>query len=329
MIIMKKTHSKFKRHIQICSCVFSTLFIAGCTNPGSPPVTPTFEYIAIESTNANTPAGDCNIWNLNIEPPGMSLPTFKRTDTFNGALTTHVTVHQSSAYNKLNQIYLVSTDERVVRYDLSTTIPAAPTVFTISNIQAMEFVGTRLFMIVNNYLKEFDPVSMTQLSSFTPRHVGSVNYTGYISNMTSKSGVLYFIVGGSLLSYDTNITASTLLVLNSNLPVNASGTFKYDGLEVIDGNTFFVVKRDTTNDLLKVTSTTSTMVLANVTGNNPTYDRLSSAYDYTTEFYYINTYLPSTNQTSIIGVDVTPASSVFTSSIATVNNYIFGLQLKD
>ncbi|MEN9980338.1 MAG: hypothetical protein RL542_125 [Bacteroidota bacterium] len=330
----KKIAQFIKLHFRIAYFFLIGISLSNCSSSDPNPVTSTFQYIAIQSTNANTPAGDCNIWNLKVEPVAMSLPIPVRTDSFAPhLLTNQVMSSQNSTYNKTAGIYLISTNQYVGKYYIKTSAAtitsSAPTIYTISGVQAMEFVGSRLFFIINNYLTEYDVNSMTPITSFTPIHVGSANTTGYISNMTSLSGKLYFIVGGALKSLDTTIPNPSLNIINSNLPVNTSGTFMYNGLEVFDSSTFYAIKNQAAgSELIKITPSTTSVATSNINING---ERMSSAYDYTTEFYYLTTYNRNGDQTNILAFDLTPLNNnpIIINTNSTVTSYIFGLQLKE
>lgn len=330
----KKIAQFVKLHFRIAYIFLIGIPLSNCSSTDPNPVTPTFQYIAIQSTNANTLAGDCNIWNLKVEPIAMSLPIPVRTDSFApNLLTAPVMSSQNSTFDKTSGIYLISTNQYVGKYNIKTsaaTITAsAPIIYPIAGVQAMEFVGSRLFFIINNYLTEYDVNSMNPITSFTPIHVGSANTSGYISNMTSLSGKLYFIVGGALKSLDTTIPNSNLNIVNGNLPVNTDGTFKYNGLEVFDATTFYAIKNQIAgSDFIKITPSTTSVATSNVNIHG---ERISSAYDYTTEFYYLTTYKRSTDQTNILAIDLTPLNNnpITVTTNTSITSYIFGLQLKE
>lgn len=300
------------------------------------PVTPTSGFVCIESSNANTPAGDCNNWNLVYESPGFSTPNILRNDSFAPALmTTNVVSNQCSAYNKTTKIFLVGIGDRIIKYvygpTMATSVESAlpPITYMGGNVQAMEYIGNRLFIIKNNVLEEYNPNTLLALTSFTPITVPSV---GHISNMSSFLNKLYFIDGDTLYSVDTTFSTSALIVAAMSLPPTASGVPNYDGLEVKDASTFYAVSNDTSaianNKFVKITSSGATTEISGLPLTT-TYNRLSSAYDYDTEYYYGVSYNLATNTSTVFAIDLTPLSGPLTAAPILVGNYVFGLQLKD
>ena len=313
-------------------------FLVSCSS--SDPVTPvaaTYSYVCITSSNANTTAGDCNNWSLTFEAPGFSSPNTLRTDSFApDLLFSKVSMQQCSAYNKTTQILLVGIGDRIVKYQYGPTVasvtPVAspPIVYPGSTVQAMEYLGTRLFIIKNNILSEYDPISITPLTTFTPITLTS---SGHISNLASFGTKLYFINGATLFSLDTSLSSLALVVINSSLPPTASGVPNYDGLEVKDAATFYAVNNDNSaivnNKFVKITG--GTTVVTEISGMplGPLLNRLSAAYDNRTEFYYGVSYNQTTNQSTIYSIDLTPLSGIITATSINVLGYLFGLQLVD
>ncbi len=315
---------------------FLSLFFVGCSSTDSTPVAPIYSFVSIHSANANTAAGDCNSWDLVYEAPGFSVPDVKRTDSFApDLLFSKVRMSQCSAYNKLTQTLLIGIGDRIVKYQYGPTFASAtpvatpPIVYLGSTVQAIEYIGTRLFIIKNNILSEYDPVAITPLATFTPITIAS---GAYISNLTSLGTKLYFIANDKLYGVDTTLSRSALVTIASGLLPAASGVYNYDGLEVKDATTFYAINNNTSASISTFVKITSSGIISTEITGLPTgtiHNRLSSAYDYTTEFYYGVSYDQSTNTSSIYTIDITPLSGPLTVSSVPVSGYTFGLQLLD
>lgn len=323
---LKKTALLFTLIISIASCSSSDPIT---------PVAPTSGFVCIESSNASTPAGDCNNWNLVYEAPSFSVPNILRNDSFAPDLmTANVLNKQCSAYDKSSKTLLVGIGDRIIKYvygpTFASSIAAAlpPITYMGGNVQAIEYIGSRLFIIKNNILQEYNPNTLVVLTSFTPISVPS----GHISNMSSFLNKLYFIGYDTLYSVDTTFSSSALIAVAISLPPTASGVPFYDGLEIKDASTFYAINNDTSaivnNKFVKITSSG---VITEITGLplSSTYNRLSSAYDSVTEYYYGVSYNIATNTSTIFAIDLTPLSGPLTASPVLVGNYVFGLQLKD
>ena len=110
----------------------------------------TFEYLYIKSPA--TVSGGSTIWNLKNETTagaGFASPTNLRIDTPTPTLGHQILMaNQCSAYDKVNKKYAVSTGDRLVIYDVTNTASVpAPTILTIGNIQAIEFVAGNLYVL--------------------------------------------------------------------------------------------------------------------------------------------------------------------------------------
>lgn len=309
------------------------LVMASCSKSDPTPTPPTNKYICVQTTNATSGA---NLWDIVYEPAGFSSPNLLRSDNFAPtALYQSISSQQKSAYDKTNKIYLVSTGDRIIRYQYGPTaassIPSlsSPGVFTGGNVQAMEFLGTRLFIIKNGVLQEYDSTTLTPLTTFPSISLGSV---GYISNMTSFGTKLYFINNITLQSVDISAATPTLTTVATLSPI-AAGVGRYDGLEAFNATTFYAIKNDTSPASSKFIKITSGVETTEITGLplSSSYTRPSSAYDSQTEFYYAVTYDSTTNSSTIISIDLTPypVAPLSTTSITTSGKYVFGLQIID
>ena len=304
-------------------------------DPITPTVTPdTFNHLYIRTQNA--PVNSCNIWDFR-EEFGTSPTGLKRTDTYLPASLGQTTMsNQCSAYCR-NLIqgakrYVVSTGERVVVYDASAAVTPAPVQFSISNIQAMEFVNGRFFMVKNHVLKEYDIFSMTPVTSFTPI---SLLPTAGVSNMAFNGNFLYVISSTNLYKIDTSGSGSIV----SGYPKILT-TAQFDGLEYINNSTsgspinnklIVVRKTAAANELVKIdeASGLETSITPLTFASNAT--RISSILDYNTEYYYLfsaNDF--GLNTFTFTTIDLTPTSGVVTPNYAAaLSGYQFGYQLKD
>ncbi|WP_395065061.1 hypothetical protein [Flavobacterium sp.] len=308
----------------------------GCDSSSDPitvPVVPdTFNHLYIRTQNA--PINSCNVWDL-TEAFGTAPAGLKRTDTYLPASLGQTTMtKQCSAYCR-NIIqgakrYVVSTGERVVVYDASSSTTPLPIEFPITNIQAMEFVNGRFFMVKNHILKEYDIFTMNPITSFTPI---SLLPTAGVSNMTFNGNFLYVISSSVLYKIDT--TGSGLIAASYTLT-----TADFQGLEYVNNpnplsacnNSLYVVRKTATaNELVRINEATaveSTIAPLTYVSNST---RIASILDYNTEYYYIfsadgfglNTFTFTT-------IDLTPASGVVTPNVTSpLTGYQFGYQLKD
>jgi hypothetical protein len=311
----------------------------------TPAVVPsTFEFLWVKAPNAAT--GNSGLWNLKKEvttgatftPPANVLSNDFA--TLSATIPTATLVaNQCSAYDKVSKRYVVSSGERVVVYNFNTIsgVPVIEFQHAVSNVEAMEFANGRFFFIKNNILREGDITTATPITSFAPITLA----TGQVSNLTQKGDYLSVISGGHL--YVFNITLASPVILDDSTTL-ASGF--YEGLEAINSPgaplSLYVVKRNgTVNELqdikLNVSSTVAT-VISNTTKHTlstsfPVGCKISSALDYTTEFYYVNSPNDAIGTSnSITSIDLTPTNpSTYLPSFIplSANNYAFGLQLKD
>lgn len=321
----------------LASLILMTILTSSCSSSDPvTPVAPTSGFVCIKSPNANTAAGDCNTWKLTYEAPGFSTPDVLRTDSFAPDLmTTNVMNKQCSAYHKTSKTLLVGIGDRIIKYQYGATAASAtpsaipPVTYLGNNVQAIEYVGNRLFIIKNNLLKEHDPTSLAVITTFAPITITS---SAHISNMTTLGNNLYFIVGDTLYSVDVSATTPALTVITAGLPPTATGVPYYDGLEVKDASTFYAVNNDTTsasaNKFVKITSSGATTEISGLPLST-TYNRVSSVYDPITEYYYGISYNLTTNTSTVYAIDITPLSGPLTASPVAVGNYVFALQLKD
>jgi hypothetical protein len=307
----------------------------------TPTVVPsTFEFLFVKAPNAVT--GNSGLWNLKKEATvGVTFtgPVNLRSDDFATTASTipssTLMTKQCSAYDKVSKKYVVSSGERVLVYDVTTSSPLAPTPYSVSNVQAMEFANGRFFMIKNNILKEYDASSGAAIISFTPINLA----VGQVSNLTQKGNYLSVISGGHLYIIDVTSGATTL---DHTLPT----TDTYDGLEAINSAgapfSLYVVKRNASGNefqeilltpSLAFISITTKYTLGFISNFASDYSRISSALDYTTEFYYINSSNGSASDgNSLTIIDLTPTNPLtYTPTTITNpgNHYLFGLQLKD
>jgi hypothetical protein len=323
------------------------MLLMGCDSSSDPitptPVASTFDFIYIKAPNAAS--GNAGLWELKKEVTagvGFTSPITLRSDDFSTVASTipsaTVMSKQCSAYDKASKRYAVSSGERVIVYNftptLASTIPIIEFQYSVSNIQAMEFVNGRFFLVKNNVIKEYDVTTGTVLSSFTPITLAS----GQVSNIAQKGNYLAVISGGNL--YMVNITGTGSMV--AGYPYTFGTTDSYEGLEILySGGVYslYVVKRNSSgNEFQKIDINASFNVTAvntkyNLTFTNDITSKISSAVDYTTEFYYLisnNCY--TCDSFSATTIDLTPTNpSTYSPTTVTVpgNHYAFGLQLKD
>lgn len=117
------------------------LIMASCSKSDPTPTAPTYKYVCVQTTNATSTA---NLWDIVYEPAGFSSPNLLRSDSFAPtAMYQSISSLQKSAFDKTNKIYLVSTGDRIIRYQYGpsalSSIPSlsSPGVFLSGNIQAM------------------------------------------------------------------------------------------------------------------------------------------------------------------------------------------------
>lgn len=330
---------------KVCLITLFGMSIISCDS-SSDPITPngpasTFEYLFINSFS-----GPSNSWDLNVETTagvGFNTPTRLRGNDVisTSSVVNSVMNYQCSAYDKINKKYLVSSGQSVVVYDVSTTTPNSPQIIpTGAPIQAMEFVNGRLFMVENFILREYNTTTGAIISNFTPISLAS---TGGISNLTTDGIGLYIISSNKLYNIDINPYPLGVGRIVSGYPKsvgNALFPHLYNGLEFVNSagcpNSLYVVRQNYANGILtsefvKIDpNTASETILIN---NLPiiSKDRISSALDYTTEYYYfISSKGPTSNQHTVFTIDLTPTSgTIAVTRSVTLNNYSFGLQLKD
>ncbi len=326
------------------SLVLGLLF-ASCdstSDPITPAIVPsTFEFLFVKSPGAFT--GNASQWNLKKEVTAGATFTgasTERSDDFATLSTmipsTTLMSKQCSAYDKSSKRYVVSSGERVIVYNFNT-VSGSPIVefqHSISNIQAMEFANGRFFFIKNNILMEGDIALGTPITSFTSMSLAA----GQVSNLTQKGNYLSVVSGGSL--YIIDVSGSGSLV--SGYPQSLGTTDTYEGLETINspGAPFklFVVKRNATTNEFQEIALNSSLAYSSI---NTKYTlpisidattKISTALDYTTEFYYIvsaDNATGTTNRLTVIDLSPTVSSTYMPTTGITNSNYAFGLQLKD
>ncbi len=289
----------------------------------------TFEYLYIKSPA--TASGTSNIWNLKNETTagaGFASPTNVRTDTPTPTLG-HQTLmsYQCSAYDKVNKKYAVSTGDRVMLYDVTTmsSVPA-PTYYSVSNIQAMEFVGGNLYILKNYQIKKYNSAFVLD-AAFGP--VSLPTTIGVPSNICFNGTDLYVTNDGKLHKISTvgagAITSTSL-----------STTDEFDGLEYINttalsNKLYAVQKTGTIRKFVEIDATTAVITLKYSLTYTPDFSRISSALDYSTEFYYLDSSNGfSSDQNTLTIIDLTPIGAYTPVPLTTPGNkYLFGLQLKD
>lgn len=327
------------------------LSFASCDS-SSDPITPTvvpstFEFLFIKTSNDIT--GNSGLWNLKKEVTVGTTFTGAstlRSDDFATVASTIPTAtilaNQCSAYDKINKRYAVSSGERVIVYNFNT-VSGSPTIenqVLVTNVQAMEFVNGRFFAIKNNKLNEYDITSPTP-TPLTTSFTEITLMAGQVSNLTQKGNYMSVIAGGNLYIIDATGTGSVL----PSYPQYLGTTDNYEGLEAINsaGSQFdlYVVKRNgVTNEFLKIDLSSTLAYSPSSLSTKYTLGfidapscKISSALDYTTEFYYIcSSNGATTDSFSVTAIDLTPTNpSTYmpTSVSGSGNRYAFGLQLKD
>jgi hypothetical protein len=330
---------------KITAIVLLNVLVTSCDSSAdavTPTVVPsTFEFLFVKSPNIAT--GNSGLLNLKKESTigtTFTSPALLRTDDFATVASTipssTLLAKQCSAYDKVSKKYVVSTGERVLLYDVTTATPPAPNQFLVANVQAMEFANGRFFAIKNNLLNEYNFSSSTPtvpLASFA-----TINLTaGQVSNLTQKGNYLSVISGGHL--YVIDITGSGSVTLNHTLPT----TDTYEGLEAVNSAgapfSLFVVKRNASGNVFQEILLTPSIAFTSVTTKytlsfiNDATSKISSALDYTTEFYYLSSSNGATSDAfSVTAIDLTPTNTSTYMPITVTNpgnHFAFGLQLKD
>jgi hypothetical protein len=325
--IIKNLAKTFLLGITIVSCDSTSDSVTPTVIPS------TFEFLYMKSPNAHV-GNQCNIWNLKNETTagsGFATPTTLRSENLAPSLLAQTTMfYQCSAYDKINKKYVISSGERILVYDVSSSVVPAPTVYMAANIQAMEFVNGRFFIVKNHNLKEFDIATGLVLASFTTIPLLS---SADVSNMAFTGNFLYIISSGSLYKIDT--AGSGSVVLGYPLTVTSD---KYEGLEYINSagvpNSLYAIQRNSSgNYFVKIDPALGGFPTTIHTLTFPSdFSKISSALDYTTEFYYLDSSNGfASGSHTLTPIDLTPPTGPYTPTPLTTatNNYLFGLQLKD
>ena len=327
-----------KTKIILSALIIATLVSCdSSSDPITPNVVPnTANHLYIKTQN--TGGFECNVWDFN-EDFGTNPVGFKRTDTFLPAtFGTSLRMTQSSAYSKTAiqgaKRYIVSSGDRVLIYDVSAATTPAPLEFPIAHINAMQFINGRFFMVVNYELREYDVMTMTPVTAFTPIQLLP---TSMCSNITSNGNFLYII--SSAQFYKIDISGSGSLV--SGYPKQLSLT-NLDGLHYVNNpnpaspchNALYIVREDAASkQLITIDEATGaeTVVVDLSTTFTSNGSRISTILDTETEFYYIyslNSHVLNTSTATVI--DLTPNSGIVTpTAINTLPGYYFGVQLKN
>lgn len=305
----------------------------------SPIVTPsTFNFIFIEALT-NPTNGATERWNLlkaTTISTALVIPTNLHYDDFSTFATTiwpcMLMPNQCAAYDKISKKYIVSSGERGVIYDLSGATVPVPTQVAASNVKAMEFVSSRLFAVNGaNELNEYT-LSGTPVSGFSTINLP----VGQVSSMAVDGVFLYVISNSQLYKIDTSGSGSIV----AGYPITIA-TADYEGLEYINSvgcpNTLYAVKRNSGNEFVKISPTLGTVTTLYTLGfpedNSICYSKISSALDYSTEFYYLlSPNGVSSHASSFTIIDLTPtnpSSYSPTLTVGSTNNFLIGLQLKD
>ncbi len=334
----KKSLLTFSTTFLICFAIASC---DGTQDPISPASPSTFEYLYVNSSNSHL-NGQANLWDIMKETTlgaGIATPTRLRTENLSPSLFPNIFNQQSSAYDKLNKRYVVSTGDKIVVYNVNTNTLPTPTIFSTSNVQAMEFVNGRFFMVENYVLAEYDS-SGNMVRTF-PNYI--LSNSGKISNMTTDGNYLYIISSNWLYKIDINVGTNASGTTPSFLPgyPKAVAPGIYYGLEYINSagcpNSLYVVKIVSTalgyqQSFVQINPTNGAETIKIPNLNTPSNFRFSSALDYQTEFYYLDASNgTSSNQHTLYSIDLTPSSGSITANPLTSanNGYLFGLQLKD
>ncbi len=289
----------------------------------------TFEYLYIKSPA--TVSGTSNIWNLKNEitaGAGFASPTNLRTDTPSPVLSNQILMaKQCSAYDKVNKKYAVSAGDRLVIYDVTNTASVpTPTILTIANIQAIEFVAGNLYILKNKQVTKYNS-SFVLDPTFGPVLLPTTS--GVPSNICFNGTDLYVTNDGKLHKIST---VGTGTITSTSL----STTDEFDGLEYINTtalpNKLYAVQKTGTNrKFVEIDPSTGTVTVKYTLTYTPDFSRISSALDYSTEFYYLDSSNGfSSDQNSLTIIDLTPTGAYTPVPLTTPGNqYLFGLQLKD
>lgn len=327
--------SLFKK---ISLVVFIGIINSNCDSSAdaiTPTVVPdTFNHLCIKTSNS--PVNSNNIWDFR-EDFGTTAFGLRRNDILTPLITAATIMSQQcSAYSKIaiqgSNHYVVSTGERVVVYRLNGNITSVQGSFPIANVQAMEFINGKFFMVRNNKLEQYDIFTLLTNPAFTPIAITPMG-TSNMSNLAYNGNFLYVINQSIVYKIDT--TGSGSIVGTFSLT-----TALYNGLEYVNNpniasscnNSLYVVQTISgINKLVRINEATGVnSVIANIpSGGAGT--RLSSILDYTTEFYYL--YIPTgfaADTYKFTVVDLSPASgTVNPVTGSAVSGYRFAYQLKD
>jgi hypothetical protein len=326
---MKKTNTFLST---IVISVFITLVSCDSSETTPTAVVPsTFEYLYIKSPA--TVSGTANIWNLKNETTagaGFASPTNLRTDIPTPVLGNQTLMaNQCSAYDKVNKKYAVSTGDRLVIYDVTNTASVpAPTIITIANIQAIEFVAGNLYVLKNYQIKKYNSAFVLD-PAFGPVLV-PIPFSGaaYTSNFCYNGADLYVINDGKLHKINTT-GAGTIS------SISLGTTSEFDGLEYINttalSNKLYAVKKGTSPKFVEIDPSTGSGTVKYTLTYTPDFSRISSALDYSTEFYYLDSSNGfSSDQNTLTIIDLTPTGAYTPVPLTSPGNkYLFGLQLKD
>lgn len=322
---------KMKTFCAIMVITISTTLIS-CdsseTTPGAV-VPSTFEYLYIKCPAA----GLGSIWNLKNETTagaGFASPTNLRTDTPGFALGYQTLMsYQCSAYDKLNKKYVVSPGDRLVIYDVTNTASVpAPTTIMLSGVRAIEFVAGNLYVLRNNQVTKYNS-SFVLDPTFGPVSVPiPISGASYSSNFCFNGADLFVITVGILHKINTTGAGS----ISS---ISLGSTSLFDGLEYINTtalpNKLYAVKRGTAPEFVEIDPSSGLVTVKYTLTYTPDFSRISSALDYSTEFYYLDSSNGmGSNQNSLTIIDLTPTGAYTPVPLTTPGNqYLFGLQLKD
>ncbi|MBP6040072.1 MAG: hypothetical protein KA523_07740 [Flavobacterium sp.] len=321
---------KMKTFCAIMVITISTTLISCDSSETTPTavVPSTFEYLYIKSPA--TVSGGSTIWNLKNETTagaGFASPTNLRTDTPSPGLSNQILMaNQCSAYDKVNKKYAVSTGDRLVIYDVTNTASVpAPTILTITNIQAIEFVAGNLYVLKNYQIKKYNSAFVLD-ATFGPVLLPTT--IGVPSNICFNGTDLYVTNDGKLHKIST-VGAGTIT------STSLSTTDEFDGLEYINTtalpNKLYAVKKGTSPKFVEIDPITGAGTIKYTLTYTPDFSRISSALDYSTEFYYLDSSNGfSSDQNSLTIIDLTPTGAYTPVPLTTPGNqYLFGLQLKD
>lgn len=323
---MKKTNTFLSAIL-----ISAFLTLVSCDSSETTPravVPSTFEYLYIKSPA--TVSGGSTIWNLKNETTagaGFASPTNLRIDTPTPTLGHQILMaNQCSAYDKVNKKYAVSTGDRLVIYDVTNTASVpAPTILTIGNIQAIEFVAGNLYVLKNYQIKKYNSAFVLD-AAFGPVLLPTT--IGVPSNICFNGTDLYVTNDGMLHKINTTGAGS----ISS---ISLGTTSEFDGLEYINTtalpNKLYAVKKGTSPKFVEIDPITGVGTVKYTLTYTPDFSRISSALDYSTEFYYLDSSNGfSSDQNTLTIIDLTPTGSYTPVPLTTAGNqYLFGLQLKD